>query len=108
MTGDVIRHLWPISLVLLPEAISRDAWRLLRFRRQSPIHCKSFDIFLSPELQHSKYLKKGYQVEWKIKKEKVGSYRNNMLRKRGKDLPKGFSSTAGDSQPTRSYIITFT
>jgi hypothetical protein len=71
MTGDVIRHLWPISLVLLPEAISRDAWRLLRFRRQSPIHCKSFDIFLSPELQHSKYLKKkGYQVEWKIKKKR--------------------------------------
>jgi hypothetical protein len=75
MTGDVIRHLWPISLVLLPEAISRDARRLLCFRRQSPIHRKSF--YISPELQQifkkkKKRISSGVEIKkresWELQK----------------------------------------
>lgn len=78
MTGDVIRRLWPISLVLLPEAISRDARRLLCFRRQSSIHCKSLYISTFGWVVTANIKKKKKDIKWsgKIKKRKLVAIQN--------------------------------
>lgn len=47
MTAAIIRLLWPVSFVLLSEAVSRNERRLLRLRCQGAVHRKFLSLSLS-------------------------------------------------------------